>query len=252
VTTIDLEGRVALVTGAGRGIGLASTRQLLKAKARVVANVRTMDEEVRAALDSLSAEFPDDRLVVLEGSVTDAAFVEETAKEIFRRYRRLDVLVNNAGILRDAYVGMISEGDIEDILSTNLASVIRLTQTMSRLMRRQKAGSIINLASIIGRRGNPGQLVYGASKAGVIGATYSAAKELAPLGIRVNAVAPGFIETAMTARLPEEARDRLLSNVGLGRGGTADDVADVILFLASDLSRYVTGQVIGVDGGLVL
>jgi 3-oxoacyl-[acyl-carrier protein] reductase len=252
VTTIDLEGRVALVTGAGRGIGLASTRQLLKAKARVVANVRTLDEEVRAALDSLSAEFPDGRLVVLEGSVTDAAFVEETAKEIFRRYRRLDILVNNAGILRDAYVGMISEGDIEDILGTNLASVIRLTQTMSRLMRRQKAGSIINLASIIGRRGNPGQLVYGASKAGVIGATYSAAKELAPLGIRVNAVAPGFIETAMTARLPEEARDRLLSNVGLGRGGTADDVADVILFLASDLSRYVTGQVIGVDGGLVL
>jgi 3-oxoacyl-[acyl-carrier protein] reductase len=252
VTTIDLEGRVALVTGAGRGIGLASTRQLLKAKARVVANVRTLDEEVRAALDSLSAEFPDGRLVVLEGSVTDAAFVEETAKEIFRRYRRLDILVNNAGILRDAYVGMISEGDIEDILGTNLASVIRLTQTMSRLMRRQKAGSIINLASIIGRRGNPGQLVYGASKAGVIGATYSAAKELAPLGIRVNAVAPGFIETAMTARLPEEARDRLLSNIGLGRGGTAEDVADVILFLASDLSRYVTGQVIGVDGGLVL
>jgi 3-oxoacyl-[acyl-carrier protein] reductase len=252
VTTIDLEGRVALVTGAGRGIGLASTRRLLEANARVVANARTLDDEVKGAFEALSDEFPDDRLVVLEGSVTDTAFVEETAKEIFRRFRRLDVVVNNAGILRDAYLGMISEDDITDVLSTNLASVIRVTQTMSRLMRRQKAGSIINLASIIGRRGNPAQLVYGASKAGVIGATYSVAKELAPLGIRVNAVAPGFIETAMTARLPEEARDRLLSSIGLGRAGTAEDVADVILFLASDLSRYVTGQVIGVDGGLVI
>jgi 3-oxoacyl-[acyl-carrier protein] reductase len=252
VTEIDLEGRVALVTGAGRGIGLASTRQLLRANARVVAIARTLDDEVKAAFESLSTEFPDDRIAVLQGSVTDAAFIEEAAKEIFRRHRRLDVLVNNAGILRNAPIGMIGEPDIEDMLNTNLASLIRIMQTMSRLMRRQKAGSIINLASIIGRRGSPGQLVYGASKAGVIGATYSAAKELAPLGIRVNAVAPGFIETAMTDGLPEEARNTVLANIGLGRAGTAEDVADVILFLASDLSRYVTGQVIGVDGGLVL
>ena len=252
MTSIDLDGQVALVTGAGRGIGLASTRRLLKANARVVANARSLDREVRGAFDGLAAEFPGDQFVVLEGSVTDAAFVEETAKEIFRRYRRLDVVVNNAGILRGAYLGMISEADIEDVLNTNLASVIRVTQTMSRLMRRQKSGSIINLASIIGRRGNPAQLVYGASKAGVIGATYSAAKELGPLGIRVNAVAPGFIETAMTADQLEETRDRVLSNISLGRAGTAEDVADVILFLASDMARYVTGQVIGVDGGLVI
>ncbi len=248
---IDLEGKVAFITGAGRGIGLASTRRLLEAGSSVVANLHAQDDKVRQTFEELSATYPD-RLLTVEGSVTQASLVESIAKTIFQRYRKLDIVVNNAGILRDAYVGMISEADLTATLEVNVGAVIRVTQTMSRVMRRQKSGSIINLASIIGRRGNPGQLVYSASKAAVIGATYSAAKELGPQGIRVNAVAPGLIDTQMTAGLPGETRERLSAQIGLGRIGVAEDVADVVLFLASDLSRYVTGQVIGVDGGLVL
>jgi 3-oxoacyl-[acyl-carrier protein] reductase len=251
VISISLEGKVAFVTGAARGIGLASTRRLLEAGATVVANVRALDDLIAHDLAELSAAHPD-RLLTVEGSVTDPAMVEGATKTIFQKFRRLDIVVNNAGILRDAYVGMISEADIEATLAVNVAGVIRVIQTMSRLMRRQKAGSIINVSSIIGRRGNVAQLVYGASKAAVIGATYSAAKELAPQGIRVNAVAPGLIDTAMTARLPDDVRDKLTAQIGLGRVGVAEEIADVVLFLASDLSRYMTGQVLGVDGGLIV
>jgi 3-oxoacyl-[acyl-carrier protein] reductase len=248
---LDLSGRVAFVTGAAGGIGLATTRRLVEAGCQVVANIHRADERSATAFGALETEWPGAVLTV-EGSAADSAVVDQAAKLIFQRFKRLDIVVNNAGILRDAYIGMINDEDIDLVLRTNLISVIKVTQTMARLMRRQKSGSIINLASIIGRKGNVAQLVYGASKAGVIGATLSASKELAPQGIRVNAVAPGFIETAMTASLPPENRERLTSQIGMARAGVAEDVADVILFLASDLSRYVTGQVLGVDGGLVL
>jgi 3-oxoacyl-[acyl-carrier protein] reductase len=248
---IALDGRVAFVTGASRGIGLATTRRLLDAGATVVANLRLIGEESRHVFAGLSAEHPD-RVVIVEGSITDPAVVDVAAKTIFQRFRRLDILVNNAGIQRDSYIGMISEAEIEDTLATNVGGMIRVTQTMARLMRRQKAGSIINLASIMALRGNVAQLVYAASKAAVIGATYSAAKELAPQGIRVNAVAPGLIETQMTANMPDDVRSMLTSRIAMGRAGEAGDVADVIVFLASDLSRYITGQVLGVDGGLVV
>jgi 3-oxoacyl-[acyl-carrier protein] reductase len=251
MTPIDLEGRVAFVTGAGAGIGLAATRRLLEAGCQVVANVHHLTDTVSEVYAELAARY-DGRVMTVEGSVTESAFIDQTVKTIFQRFKRLDVVVNNAGVMRDAYIGMISDDDIDLVLRTNLVSVIKVTQTMSRLMRRQKAGSIINLSSIIGRRGNTAELVYAASKAGVIGATYSASKELAPLGIRVNAIAPGLIDTAMTSELPAETRDRLTTQIAMGRTGTVDDVADLILFLASDLSRYITGQVIGVDGGLVL
>jgi 3-oxoacyl-[acyl-carrier protein] reductase len=248
---IDLEGKVAFVTGAAGGIGAASARRLLESGATVVANVHSLSDKARETLASFEAIRPGATTVV-EGSIADSAVVEQAMKLIFQTFKRLDIVVNNAGVLSDAYIGMISDEMIEQVLQTNLVSVIKVTQSMARLMKRQKSGSIVNLASIIGRRGNVAQLVYGASKAGVIGATLSASKELAPSGIRVNAVAPGFIDTPMTANLPDDAKDKITSQIGMGRVGTAEDIADVVLFLASDLSRYVTGQVIGVDGGWVL
>ncbi len=166
--------------------------------------------------------------------------------------RRLDILVNNAGILRDALIGMISDAEINDVLRTNLIGAIQVTQAAARLMARGKNASIINISSIIGVRGNRGQLIYAASKAGLIGATLSAAKELAPQGVRVNAVAPGYIQTTMIANVPADIHAQRVASIGVGRVGDPQDVANLVLFLASDLSSYITGQVIGVDGGMVI
>ena len=248
---IDLDGQVAFVTGALGGIGRATVNRLLAAGCRVVANVRKINDATEALRAELDSAAPG-RTLIVEGSISETETISAAARLIFERFKRLDVVVNNAGILRDAYIGMIADEEIDLVLQSNLVSVIKVTQTMARLMKRNKSGSIINLASIIGRRGNAAQMVYGASKAGVIGATLSASKELAPFGIRVNAVAPGLIDTPMTAGLAPEARQKLTSQIGMGRAGTAEDVADVILFLASDLARYVTGQVVGVDGGLIV
>ena len=168
------------------------------------------------------------------------------------RHKRLDILVNNAGILRDKLIGMISDAEIDELFNVNVIGLIKITQLAARIMTRRKSGSIINVSSIVGRKGNSGQTVYSATKSAVIGATFSAAKELAPMNIRVNAVAPGLIDTSMTKSIPEDKRKNLESHIAMGRVGSAQDVANVIVFLASDLSSYVTGQVIGVDGGLVI
>ncbi|WPE19143.1 SDR family NAD(P)-dependent oxidoreductase [Shinella zoogloeoides] len=244
MTPADLTGRVALITGASRGIGLAAARRLADQGASVVLVARQIGEPV---LDMFDPE----RLLLIEGDVGVADFSQAAVKQVFSRYRRLDILVNNAGIMRPAMTGMISDADIHESLQTNVAGVVHFTQAAARLMART-GGSIVNLSSIVGVRGVAGQLVYAASKAGVIGATLAAAKELARHNIRVNAVAPGFIETALTEGLSPEIKAETLRSIGLARPGTAEEVADVILFLASDLSRYVTGQVIGVDGGMVI
>ncbi|MGB3878629.1 MAG: SDR family NAD(P)-dependent oxidoreductase [Shinella zoogloeoides] len=247
MTPADLTGRVALVTGASRGIGLAAARRLADQGASVVLVARQIGEPV---LDMFAGVDPE-RLLLIEGDVGVADFSQAAVKQVFSRYRRLDILVNNAGVMRPAVTGMISDADIHESLQTNVAGVIHFTQAAARLMART-GGSIVNLSSIVGVRGVAGQLVYAASKAGVIGATLAAAKELARHNIRVNAVAPGFIETALTEGLSPEIKAETLRSIGLARLGTAEEVADVILFLASDLSRYVTGQVIGVDGGMVI
>lgn len=249
--TIDLTGKVAFITGAGRGIGLAAAKLLLAAGAKTVLNTRTESDDVKQAFAELEAQYPG-AVTIIYGSASDSAVIKKAGQLIFSTFKRLDIVVNNAGILRDNFVGMITDEEMQETLENNVLSVLKITQMAGRLMMRQKSGSIINLASIIGRRGNKGQLVYGASKAAVIGATYSAAKELAPHNIRVNAIAPGLIETRMTENLPADTKSQLSSQIGMTRLGTAEDVAGAILFLASDLSAYVTGQVIGVDGGLVL
>jgi 3-oxoacyl-[acyl-carrier protein] reductase len=249
--TIDLTGKIALVTGVSRGIGFSVAARLAEAGAKVAANVRRLDADSKNALARLETACPG-AIVPLEGSVDDPEAVSRMFRTIFTSFKRLDILVNNAGILRENRIGMIPEGEIDALLRTNLHGVISILQAASRLMIRGKGGSVINISSIMGVRGYPGHLAYGASKAGVIGATLSAARELAPHNIRVNAVAPGLIDTKMTNGIPEEARKQLIERIGLGRAGSTAEVADAVLFLASDLARYITGQVIGVDGGMVL
>ena len=245
-----LDDKVAFVTGSSRGIGRATAELLAEAGAAVVINGR--DE---SAVEQLSADIAERfgvKTLAAPGDIADSKTVQAIYQQIFREFKRLDILVNNAGILDDAFLGMIPDDTVRNTFAINTESVIYNMQQAARLMRRKKTGSIVNLTSIIGRVGNEGQTVYGASKAAVIGATLSAAKELAPIGIRVNAVAPGFIDTEMTRGLPEDKYQERVDSIKMGRIGTPEDIANVILFLASEQSSYVTGQVIGVDGGMLI
>ncbi len=238
-----------LITGATRGIGYATAVQAAKQRWTVILNGR--DEarllEVKDELTLYGA-----MVHTLNYDVTNVAEIKNAFMWIKKNVGQLDAVVNNAGILDDALLGMVNELQVSQTLAVNTEAVIYHMQYASRLMIKQKSGSIINVSSIIGRVGNAGQTVYSASKAAVIGATYSAAKELAPYNIRVNALAPGFIETDLTNGYSDHLKQNTLSQIKMGRAGTAEEVANVILFLASDLSSYVTGQVIGVDGGMVV
>jgi len=250
LTTPLVDGKVAFITGSTRGIGWAAARMLACHGANVVLNGKS-DREL---LDRRVSEIRDEFGVSALGIYADAGDIDAVRgcyREIFQQFKRLDVLVNNAGILEGALLGMITEPLVRRHFEINTFGSIYHLQEASRLMARNKRGSIINLTSILGRLGSEGQAVYSASKAAVIGLTLSAAKELASKNIRVNAVAPGFIETDMVANLPEKVRQDRLANIRMGRPGNPDDVAGSILFLASDYSSYVTGQVLGVDGGMI-
>ena len=246
-----LKGKVTFVTGSTRGIGWATARTFASQGAAVILSGVTSQERVDQRVAEIGKEFGVPCIGFL-CDVSNPACVRSSYADIFKKFKRLDVLVNNAGIVQDALLGMISEASIRRQIEVNIMGAIFNLQEAARLMLRNGAGSIINVSSIVGRVGNAGETVYSASKAALIGLTYSAAKELAPKNIRVNAVAPGFIDTDLTKVLPKDAYANWTQRVGLGHIGTAQEVANTILFLASDQSGHISGQIVGVDGCLVI
>jgi 3-oxoacyl-[acyl-carrier protein] reductase len=239
-----LESKVAVVTGAGRGIGKAIAVRLAAEGAKVACCGRTL-ANVEATVAGIDGK-------AYAVDVADSKQVIETCEKILKDFGRVDILVNNAGVTRDQLLMRMSDEDWDTVLDTNLKGAFNFTKTLTRSFLKQRAGRIVNISSIIGLTGNAGQTNYAASKAGLIGFTKSVARELASRGITANAVAPGFIVTDMTQALGAEAQEALKSRIALGRLGTAEDVANVVLFLASDWASYVTGQVITVDGGLAM
>lgn len=245
-----LAGKICLITGSTRGIGWATAKLFAHHGAKLILNGRANAALLEERVRELQAEGADCSGVLADAS--DARAVSSCYREIFVRHRGLDVLVNNAGIFQGALLGAIAEPMMRCMLDTNTLGPLLHLQEAARLMGRKRSGSIVNISSLVGRAGFEGQTLYAATKAAVIGMTLAAAKELAPKQIRVNAVAPGFIETEMTRGLPQEKLGATMRSIKMGRAGTPEDVASSILFLASDLSSYVTGQVIGVDGGMLM
>lgn len=245
----SLSQQVAVVTGAGRGIGRAIALKLAAAGADVVCLSRTAENSAKVA-DEVRAlgrqAWP------LAVDVSDVAAVQDAAGQALSLAGRVDVLVNNAGVTRDGLLMRMSEADWDTVLNTNLRGAFVLTKAFSRTLIKQRSGRIINIASVVGLIGNAGQCNYAASKAGLIGFTKSVAKELASRGVTCNAIAPGFIESDMTAVLDESVRTTLMKQIPLGALGQPDDIAEAVLYLAGPGGRYVTGQVLTVDGGMVM
>ena len=240
--------KTAIVTGGSRGIGRAVCLELARQGINVVlcyAGNAEKAEQTAAQCEALGV-----KALAVRCDVADAADVKALVDTAIRAFGRIDILVNNAGITRDGLLMMMKEEDFDAVLDTNLKGAFLCLKAVSRAMMKQRYGRIVNLSSVVGLRGNAGQVNYAASKAGVIGMTKAAAKELASRGITVNAVAPGFIDTDMTAALPEGAKEALLATIPMGRLGAAEEVAKAVAFLAGDDAAYVTGQVLAVDGGM--
>lgn len=245
-----LKNKLALITGSTRGIGKAIAEAFAKNGANLILNARDKIKSEAFATE-LRNKYNIEVFVVLF-DVSNYDEVKQGFKEIFKISKKIDVVVNNAGILDDALVGMVTKEQIEKTFSINTFGVLYVSQYAARMMSKNKEGSIINISSIIGSNGNEGQVVYGGSKAAVIGITKSLAKELAPSNVRVNAIAPGFIDTDMTRSITESKYQDRMNSIKMGRIGTPEDIANTAIYLASDLSSYVTGQTIGVDGGMLI
>ncbi|MDD5598147.1 MAG: 3-oxoacyl-[acyl-carrier-protein] reductase [Victivallaceae bacterium] len=244
-----LEGKVALVTGGARGIGKAICKRLADegAKLAIVDILLAVAEQTAAEFKAAGID-----AAAFAADVSKLESANETIDAVLEKFGKIDILVNNAGITRDTLIMRMTEQDWDLVIAVNLKGTFNFTKAACRPMMKARSGKIVNIASVVGRMGNAGQANYSASKAGVIGLTKTTAKEFATRNIQVNAVAPGYIQTEMTGKLSENATDAFLSVIPMKRGGTPEDVANVVYFLCSDDSNYVTGQVINIDGGMLM
>ncbi len=246
---INLDGRVALITGSSRGIGAVIARRMAEAGARIALNYNASLDAAIGVRDSIAAGGGD--VMLIAGDVSDEGQTQQAVKAVLDQFGRIDILVNNAGIHRDRLLLRMSPTDFDEVLQVNLRGAFLCTKYVMPHFVRQHYGRVINMSSVVGLTGNPGQANYAAAKAGLIGFTKAVAREVASRNVTVNAVAPGYIATGMVEGLTEEQRNQILDRIPMGRFGTSEDVAETILFLSSEGAGYLTGQVLTVDGGLI-
>ncbi len=242
------ENKIVLVTGAGRGIGSSIAKRFASEGAEVIVNYSGNDEAAQKTVDEITAT--GGQAQKYKCSVNDSESVKVMIDEIIKKFGRIDILVNNAGITKDGLMLRMTDEDFDRVIDVNLKGTFNCTKYVSKYMLKQKSGKIINISSVVGLSGNAGQVNYSASKAGIIGITKSAAKELSSRGITVNAVAPGYVDTDMTKVLSDNIRNEILKNIPLQRMGNVEDISNCVAFLASEDASYITGQVISVDGGM--
>lgn len=242
------ENKIVLVTGAGRGIGSSIAKRFASEGAEVIVNYSGNDEAAQKTVNEITAT--GGQAQKYKCSVNDSESVKVMIDEIIKKFGRIDILVNNAGITKDGLMLRMTDEDFDRVIDVNLKGTFNCTKYVSKYMLKQKSGKIINISSVVGLSGNAGQVNYSASKAGIIGITKSAAKELSSRGITVNAVAPGYVDTDMTKVLSDNIRNEILKNIPLQRMGNVEDISNCVAFLASEDASYITGQVISVDGGM--